>query len=162
VRLGTTIASLRQTADGVVAEFPDGTQASYDFVVGCDGIHSAVRRLAFDHVPEAAFTGLAGGRAATPRPQDRDCMRVFYGSITKAGVSPHSGDEMFLFLVQPIRDDRRPPPDTMHTVLREQLADFSGDTMEYVREHVTDPRKVDFRPMNAFLLPLPWHNGRIV
>ena len=32
--------------------------------------------------------------------------------------------------------------------------------MDYVREHVTDPAKVDYRPMNAFLLPPPWHRGR--
>ena len=32
--------------------------------------------------------------------------------------------------------------------------------MEYVREHVDDPRRVDYRPMNAFLLPPPWYRGR--
>ncbi len=162
IRLGTTVNSLRQNADGVEAELSDGVRESHDFVVGCDGIHSAVRELAFDQVPEAAFTGLAVWRATMPRPKEIDCMRMFYGPKTKAGVNPLSRDEMFLFLVQPIRDDRRPLPDAMHTVLREQLADFGGDVMDYVREHVTDPRKVDYRPMNSFLLPPPWHRGRIV
>ena len=31
-----------------------------------------------------------------------------------------------------------------------------------MRAHVTDPRKVDYRPMNAFLLPPPWHRGRVL
>ena len=131
-------------------------------MVGCDGIRSTVRTLAFDHVPEAHFTGLAVWRATMPRPKNVDCMQMFYGPNTKSGVNPHSSDEMFLFLVQPIDDGRRLPPDTMHLVLRELLVDFGGDAMTFVREHVTDPAKVDYRPMNAFLLPPPWHRGRTV
>jgi 2-polyprenyl-6-methoxyphenol hydroxylase-like FAD-dependent oxidoreductase len=34
--------------------------------------------------------------------------------------------------------------------------------MAYVRDHVADPRRIDYRPMNSFLLPPPWHRGRIV
>jgi 2-polyprenyl-6-methoxyphenol hydroxylase-like FAD-dependent oxidoreductase len=87
---------------------------------------------------------------------------VFYGPRTKAGVNPHSRDEMFLFLVQPIADDRRLSPQQMLAELRAQLADFSGDVMSFVRDHVTDPQLIDYRPMNAFLLPPPWHRGRVV
>jgi naringenin degradation protein FdeE len=89
-------------------------------------------------------------------------MQMFYGPKTKAGVNPHSRDEMFLFLVQPIRDDKRLAPDTMHLVLQEQLTDFGGEVMEFVREHVDDPRRVDYRPMNAFLLQPPWYRGRVI
>jgi 2-polyprenyl-6-methoxyphenol hydroxylase-like FAD-dependent oxidoreductase len=121
-----------------------------------------VRGLAFDSVPEASFTGLAVWRATMPRPKHVDCMRMFYGPNVKAGVNPHSRDEMFLFLVQPIEDGRKLPPDRMHELLQEQLGDFTGETMSFVRANVTDPRKVDYRPMNAFLLPQPWYRGRIL
>jgi 2-polyprenyl-6-methoxyphenol hydroxylase-like FAD-dependent oxidoreductase len=130
-------------------------------VVGCDGIRSAVRDLVFDNIPEASFTGLAVWRATMPRPPDVECMQMFYGPKTKAGVNPHSRDEMFLFLVQPIRDGQRLPPDRMHLVLAEQLRDFSGSVMSHARAHVDDPAKVDYRPMNSFLLPPPWHRGRV-
>jgi 2-polyprenyl-6-methoxyphenol hydroxylase-like FAD-dependent oxidoreductase len=162
IALGVTVASLRQTADAVAVEFSDGTRASYDFVVGCDGIHSAVRRLAFGEVSSASFTGLAVWRATMPRPKHIDCMQMFYGPRTKAGVNPHSRDEMFLFLVQPIKDDQRPPPERMHVLLQEQLSDFGGDVMSYVRQNVNDPNRIDYRPMNAFLLPPPWYRGRIL
>ena len=69
---------------------------------------------------------------------------------------------MFLFLVQPILDDKRLSPEQMHVVLQEQLQDFSGEVMDYVRDHVTDPAKIDYRPMNAFLLPPPWYRGRAI
>ena len=54
--------------------------------------------------PRRVSPGLAVWRATMPRHQDVDCMQMFYGPNTKAGVNPHSRDEMFLFLVQPIRD----------------------------------------------------------
>lgn len=162
IKLGTTVTALSQSPDAVAAEFSDGRRASYDFVVGCDGIRSAVRKLAFDDVPEASFTGLAVWRATMPRHQAVDGMQMFYGPKVKCGVNPHSRDEMFLFLVQPIRDDRRLPPDQMHVILREQLDDFSGEVAAFAREHIDDPGKVDYRPMNSFLLPSPWYRGRIV
>jgi 2-polyprenyl-6-methoxyphenol hydroxylase-like FAD-dependent oxidoreductase len=162
ISLGTTVESLVQNADAVEAKLSNGQRASYDLVVGCDGIRSAVRDLVFDNVPEASFTGLAVWRATMPRLKAVDCMQMFYGPKVKAGVNPHSRDEMFLFLVQPIRDDRRPEPARMPALLREQLADFDGEVMSFARDHIADPAKVDYRPMNAFLLPAPWYRGRVV
>src|SRR5262249_43652824 len=162
IRLGTTITSLKPSESAVTVELSDGRTASYDFVVGCDGIRSTVRKLAFDSVPEATFTGLAVWRATMPRHGAVDGMQMFYGPKVKCGVNPHSPEEMFLFLVQPIRDDRRLPPDQMHVLLRDQLDDFSADVVAFAREHITDPGKVDYRPMNSFLLPSPWYRGRVV
>lgn len=162
IRLGTTVAALDQRSDAVEAAFSDGSHGRYDLVVGCDGIHSAVRRLAFDAVPDAKFTGLAVWRATMPRPEGVGCMQMFYGPSTKAGVNPHSPDAMFLFLVQPIADERRPSPNEMPALLQALLQDFSGEVMSYVRDHVADPGAIDFRPMNAFLLPPPWYRGRVV
>ena len=161
IRLGTTVASLNEKSGAVEVEFSDGRRGSYDFVVGCDGFHSTVRKLAFTDVPDASFTGLAVWRATMPRHKDVDSMQMFYGPNTKAGVNPHSRDEMFLFLVQPIRDGKRLPPDRMHLILAEQLQDFSGPVMSHARQWVNDPAKVDYRPMNSFLLPPPWYRGRV-
>jgi 2-polyprenyl-6-methoxyphenol hydroxylase-like FAD-dependent oxidoreductase len=160
ISLGTTIASLKQDANAVVVRFSTGATASYDFVVGCDGAHSVVRDLVFSAVPKPNFTGLAVWRATMPRPAQVDCMQVFYGPRTKAGVNPHSKEEMFLFLVEQIPEGRRVSRDRLPVVLRGLLADFSGDVMTYVRENVGDPASIDHRPMNAFLLPPPWHRGR--
>lgn len=160
--LGATVSSFSQRPDAVDVGLSNGERASYDFVVGCDGIRSAVRGLALDGVPEANFTGLAVWRATMPRLKQVDCMQMFYGPKVKAGVNPHSRDEMFLFLVEPIEAGRRLPPDQMHLLLRDQLDDFSSDVVSFAREHITDPRKVDYRPMNSFLLPRPWHRGRVL
>src|SRR5205807_3289359 len=53
------------------------------------------------------------------------------------------------------------PAEKMRSLLRDQLDDFGGDVMAYVRERVGDSPSIDYRPMNSFLLPSPWHRGRV-
>jgi 2-polyprenyl-6-methoxyphenol hydroxylase-like FAD-dependent oxidoreductase len=48
---GDSIASLTQLFDGVAVTFERGEPRTFDLVIGADGLHSAVRRLAFG--PEA-------------------------------------------------------------------------------------------------------------
>ena len=162
ISLGTTIASLKQEVGAVVVEFSNGGTGIYDVVVGCDGAHSPLRQMVFTSVPSEDFTGLAVWRASMPRPAEVDCMQVFYAPRSKGGVNPHSREEMFLFLVEQAPEGRRIPPEQLPEVLRDLLEDYSGDVMNYVREHVTDPARIDYRGMSAFLLPPPWHRGRVV
>lgn len=58
-RFGTRIAALEQDSEAVHATLSDGTELAADLVVGADGAHSAVRRLAFG--PEERFVVPLGG-----------------------------------------------------------------------------------------------------
>jgi 2-polyprenyl-6-methoxyphenol hydroxylase-like FAD-dependent oxidoreductase len=51
---GDSITALSETHDGVDVTFEKGTRRSFDLVFGCDGIHSAVRKIWFGH--EAEYT----------------------------------------------------------------------------------------------------------
>jgi len=46
-RFGVRVADLIDTGEHVDVTFSDGTSASYDLVIGADGLHSGVRALAF-------------------------------------------------------------------------------------------------------------------
>jgi len=161
VRLGVTVESFTQSSDAVEVAFSDGTRGRYDLVVGADGFHSKLREALFPDAPKPKFTGLAVWRAAMPRPPEIDCMRMFYGPRNKAGLNPVSEREMFLFLVQSIADARRPAPDDQLRILRDELADYGGIVAQ-VRDGLADPRRIDYRPMDALLVPPPWHRGRVV
>ncbi|TDW15854.1 FAD-dependent monooxygenase [Kribbella kalugense] len=56
---GDSIAELDQDASGVDVTFASGTRRRFDLVVGADGVHSGVRRLAFG--PESEFVHHLGG-----------------------------------------------------------------------------------------------------
>jgi len=51
LRLGTTVTALTESHDAVTVVFDDGVQREYDVVVGADGVHSTIRRLAFGSTP---------------------------------------------------------------------------------------------------------------
>ncbi|OEV12946.1 FAD-dependent oxidoreductase [Streptomyces nanshensis] len=72
IRQGERFVTAVEDADGVTAEFADGTTARGDLLLGADGIHSVVRPLTD---PEAAAPRYAG-------------QRVFYGYSTEA-APPH-------------------------------------------------------------------------
>lgn len=56
---GDTIANLAETADGVRVDFARARSRTFDVVIGADGMHSGVRRLAFgperDHVKHLGY-----------------------------------------------------------------------------------------------------------
>ncbi|MFC7740514.1 FAD-dependent monooxygenase [Nocardiopsis composta] len=55
---GDSVAAVRETPKTVQATFRGGRSEAYDIAVGADGIHSAVRRLAFG--PERDFVRFLG------------------------------------------------------------------------------------------------------
>ncbi|MGW7551288.1 FAD-dependent monooxygenase [Streptomyces rimosus] len=55
---GDSIASLTEMADGVHVTFERGAPRTFDLVIGADGLHSTVRRLAFG--PEEEFVSHLG------------------------------------------------------------------------------------------------------
>jgi 2-polyprenyl-6-methoxyphenol hydroxylase-like FAD-dependent oxidoreductase len=160
LRLGMTVTSLSQDASGVDVEFSDASSGRYDFVVGADGLHSAVREMMFGRqIPR--FTGQAVWRAMLRRPHVVDGSAMYYGPHNKAGLTPVSDDEMYLFLVQNVTSAERHAAASLASALREQLADYRGLVGE-LREQIVDSARVDYRPLHVLLLAPPWSRGRVV
>ena len=83
-RFNTRIDDLDQNEDAVLATLSDGTMLSADLVVGCDGPHSAVRRLVFG--PEERFVKLLGGYNAWFTAPDTVGLDGWY--LTVSGARP--------------------------------------------------------------------------
>jgi 2-polyprenyl-6-methoxyphenol hydroxylase-like FAD-dependent oxidoreductase len=161
LRLGTTATRLEQHGDDVGVELSDGSGGRYDLVVGADGLYSWVRANVFVDAPRPRFTGQGVWRAMLRRPTEVDGPAMYYGPRNKAGLTPVSTDEMYLFLVQNVPDDTRPPRARLAALLREQLAEYEG-LIGRLREEIVDDAQVDYRPLYALLIPPPWHRGRVV
>ena len=161
LRLGTTVAALEQRADGVEVELSDGSTGRYDLLVGADGLHSWVRSTVFPETEAPRFTGQGVWRAMLRRPVDVTGPAIYYGPRNKAGLTPVSAEEMYLFLVQNVADETRPPRERLAELLRAQLADYEG-LIGTLREQIVDDAQVDYRPLYAVLVPPPWHRGRVV
>jgi len=64
-RLGVGVTDVTPDAGRVAVGFSDGTSGDYDLVVGADGIHSTVRRLAMRPV-EPTYAGAMAWRSVVP------------------------------------------------------------------------------------------------
>jgi len=162
VRTGTTVTSLEQHPDRVDVELSDGSTASYDLVLGADGMRSQIRSLVFgDEAPQPRALGQAVWRALLHRPASVTGEFQFYGPGLKTGFTPLGPDRMYEFLVQPVADDVLPPPEERPARMRELLSVFGGVVAE-VRETITEPEQVDVRKLYWLLMPSPWYRDRVL
>ena len=161
LRLATTVEAIGQRAGAVEATFTDGSTGTYDLVVGCDGVHSKVRSLVFPEAEEPFFTGQTVWRAVVPRAPEMDDLVMFYGPRLKAGCNPVSDEEMYVFVVENTPEVARPPREQWPEMIQALLTDFEG-TVAWARERMTDPDKIDRRPLQAILMPSPWYRGRVL
>lgn len=161
VRLGVSFDTLRQDGDKVHVSFSDGTESRYDLVIGADGVHSKTRETIFPEAGKPVYTGQGCWRAVVPRPERIDHPFMFLSETTKAGVNPVSKDEMYLFVLQNLQADDFITPDTWPARLAEVLSEFDGVVGD-IRDNLDADSRIVFRPLHKLLLPLPWHNGRVV
>lgn len=161
VRLGVMVDAIKQDAEGVDVTFSDGSQGRYDLLIGADGIYSRTRGLLFPDAPKPRFTGQACWRVTTARPDNVTGVEMYLGAPIKAGVNPCSPDEMYLFALENIAPNTRHAETDLPGLLRQRLQGFAG-SIGYVRDAITDQSVVNFRPLEALLLPGPWHTGRAI
>jgi 2-polyprenyl-6-methoxyphenol hydroxylase-like FAD-dependent oxidoreductase len=82
IRMGVEVRALSEHEGTGAVEFEDGTVGTYGLVVGADGIHSTVRRLAFGEDATARPVGQVGWRFVTPCPSEITTWSVMLGRRT--------------------------------------------------------------------------------
>jgi 2-polyprenyl-6-methoxyphenol hydroxylase-like FAD-dependent oxidoreductase len=126
-RFSTRIENLNQNDDAVQATLSDGTTVSADLVVGCDGPHSAVRRLVFG--PEEQFVKPLGGYNAWFTAPDTVGLDGWYLMYQAPGLNasmrpshdPTLCKAGLAFRSDPVAYDRR-NPDEQRALLAEHFA----------------------------------------
>lgn len=162
IRLSTTVTGVEQRANGVEVSLSDGSRTTCDLLVGADGLHSKVRELAFPEAPRPFFTGQTVWRVVLPRAAEiNDGIVMYYGPRNKVGCNPVSDEEMYIFVVENTPQMTRPPQDEWPALVQALLAGYGG-VIAWAREQITDPGKIDRRPLHAILMPPPWHHGRVL
>ena len=92
--LGAKCVGVEQDADGVILKFEDGGNARADAAIGCDGIHSAVRRILHPAEGPLAYQGINMWRGVTR-------ARPF---LTGASMLVGGWLEVGKLVVYPVRD----------------------------------------------------------
>jgi 2-polyprenyl-6-methoxyphenol hydroxylase-like FAD-dependent oxidoreductase len=161
IRRAVTVSDLRRDGERVQVDFTEGDSDEFDLVVAFDGIKSAMRRLLFGPAHEPVFTGFGVWRVSFPRPAEVTCSYIFQGVGAKPGLIPLNDHEMYMFLVTPEPGQPRHDPARFDVLVRERMAGFTGLPGQ-LRDSIVGPDGIVYSPLSEVMLPLPWHQGRIV
>jgi len=161
VRLGVTVANLLQDESGVDVTFSDGSNRRYELVVGADGIYSSIRGMIFPEAQEPKFTGQGCWRVVAKRPPEVERTEMYFGGPVKLGINPVSRDEMYMFILEHLPENPWFAADELVPHVRSLMDPFGGAVPD-VRDSITEPGQVNYRPLEWMLLPDPWYRGRVV
>jgi 2-polyprenyl-6-methoxyphenol hydroxylase-like FAD-dependent oxidoreductase len=139
-RFGDSITALTETADGVRAEFEHGATQTFDLVVGADGIHSRVRRLAFG--PERGYVRHLGyyycvagapGWGHDARRPERLTARAWNAPGRMAARGGSKGSHLYLF-ASPELDGARGDVGAQRRLITEKFSGLGGEVPSMLAE----------------------------
>ena len=162
---GKRLVSAEDTGEGVLATFADGSVASGDVLIGCDGVHSTVRTTIDPGAPAPRYTGLlgTGGYAGGVRVDSAPgTYEMIFGRRAFFGYAMAPDGEVWWFANVPHTDDGRNAR-LAGVEWRERLLELFGDDAGPAVDLIE--ASPDIMPMSAFhwMPPLPrWHAGRMI
>ena len=137
---GDSISALTETADGVRAEFEHGAAQTFDLVVGADGIHSRVRRLAFgperDYVRHLGYyycVAGAPGFGHDARRPERLTARAWNAPGRMAARGGSKGSHLYLFASAEL-DRARGDVAAQRRLITETFAGMGGEVPSMLAE----------------------------
>src|SRR5262249_43432966 len=86
---------------------------------------------------------------------------VYIGGPGKAGVTPGSRDEMYLFLLQHVPGNPRMPEEQWPLLLAKQLEGFGG-ILGTIRDGLGAQSRINHRPFGKLFWAPPWYRGRVL
>jgi 2-polyprenyl-6-methoxyphenol hydroxylase-like FAD-dependent oxidoreductase len=162
LKLGLTFEHIEQTAEQVLVRFSDGSQESYDLLIGADGVYSKVRKQVFGEQYKPQYTGQGVWRYNLPRPKDLVYSHMFEGKAGgKVGYTPLTEDSIYILAVWEEPGNPFFPPETLAAEFQKRLQGFGGLIPE-LSAQITDPALVVYRPLEALMMPDPWYKGRVL
>jgi len=160
IRLGLTVKSYTQDANGVNTTFSDGSTGRYDLLVAADGLYSEMREMTFPDAPKPEFTGQACWRVLFDIPADWDTARMYIGKDVKLGFNPLTSSTMYMYLLEHVPDNPRIKESDYIEKLMALTKNFDGAIGD-LRKNINADSNIHYRPLEAILLP-QWVKDRVV
>ncbi len=168
VRFDCSIEQVRQTADAVLVTLTDGTQETFDLLVGADGIHSNTRKLAFgDESKFARYLGYQIATCIVPNCRETgndikigDDLVTYNEPDRQANLYRVNDEELMAFFIYKAEDLGHVPQAERQALLKSKFAGAGWRVAEILAQ-ISDDTPIFMDSVTQIVMPT-WHNGRIV
>lgn len=165
---GKRLVAAEHSGDAVRAVFADGSEATGDLLIGCDGVHSTLRRIIDPAAPGPAYSGLinTGGYASgVPVDTAPGSYEMIFGRRAFFGYAVAPGREVWWFANLPRRDE--PARDELTAISDEEwrrrlLRLFAPDAGPAIELIEATPGLSAVSPIHTMPHLSTWHAGRMI
>jgi 2-polyprenyl-6-methoxyphenol hydroxylase-like FAD-dependent oxidoreductase len=168
IEQGKRLVGAKQAGDAVRAVFADGSQATGDLLIGCDGVHSALRRIIDPAAPSPSYAGLVNtGGYAPGVPVDTlpGTYEMIFGKQAFFGYVVAPSREVWWFANVPRRDEpargelEAIPGDQWRRRLLQVYAADAGPAVSLIE---ATPGLLAVSPIHTMPHLPAWHAGRMI
>jgi len=160
IRMGTTVTGVEQNGETVEATFSDGTTGVFDIAVGCDGIHSELRRQVFGPGKkfDCGWTCWTWWGRGDLFPED--LVREYWGRGWFFGGYPCPEKRMYCAgIPNEVASDPHAPQEIVRNAITSQLAELI-DRDQTVAEAIAEAPRLFAWPMFDVRMER-WSKGRV-
>jgi FAD-dependent urate hydroxylase len=168
VEHGKRLVKAEETGDGVRAVFTDGSEATGDILIGCDGVHSSVRPIIDPAAPAPAYAGLltTGGYArGVPVDTEPGSYEMIFGKRAFFGYAMAPDNEVWWFanIPRPNEPARGEVEAMSDGAWRPQLLQlYAGDAGPAIPLIEATPTIMAMSPIHTMPRLPTWHKGRVI
>lgn len=165
---GKRLSGAETTSGGVLARFTDGTEATGDVLIGCDGVHSTVRRIIDTHAPAPKYAGLLnlGGHVrGVPVSAEPGTYHMIFGKQAFFGYALSPDGEVWWFANVP--EPSEPARGSLGAVTSSQwrqrlISLFADDAGPAVRLIEATTHELAASPVHTMPRLPSWHSERMI
>ena len=168
IEFGKRLVSVNQNkANGIVtALFADSSTAEADLLIGCDGIHSVVRKTIFPNAPKPEYTGLlstAGFTRLNSFPLAADAIHMTFGERAFFAYAVSNNGEIWWFnnisqTTEPLRHELN---GSELSDLKNRLVALHRNDPEPITSIIQAAHSIDIYPIYDIPFLPQWHQGHI-
>ncbi|GAB3697954.1 FAD-dependent monooxygenase [Spirosoma flavus] len=166
IELGKKLTYITQTDKTATAFFDDGTHISADFIIGCDGIHSATRNAIFPDTPALKYTGLlsTGGFSKLKNVNDLyGSIRMTFGERAFFAYAISNTGDVWWF--NNISQEKEPERNELSGIeldqLKAKLFALHQNDPAPIADIIKSAQKIEIYPVYDIPFLKQWYKGRV-
>lgn len=169
IHFGKRLVSVTATGGrDIMAIFADGSSATGDLILGCDGIHSPLRQIIDAAAPAPTYTGLLSGGGYAHLPDlapTPETMHMVFGKQAFFGYLVKPGGEIYWFENHRLAGtpDRATIAATSQAAWRQKLLDLHKDDLPIINQIINHTQgEIGMYPIYDIPRLPRWSNQQIL